>query len=101
MNAAFDFYDEVIFEASPALPAFVWGTLGVVMGRAEDAAGRWEYAVQAHADAEKCWPVEEGCLRATGRRYSREELLYWRERSGSCGSGDWRRLDQSEVAVDR
>lgn len=74
MGAVLDFYDIVSILPCDAVPKRLWGTQGVVVGRAQSSNGLWEYAIQAFADEDCCWQIDEQFLRAEGRRMNRDEL---------------------------
>lgn len=74
MGPKLDFYEVVSILPCDVIPRRLWGTQGVVVGRAGDDRGAWEYTVQALADGCCCWQIEEQYLRSEGRKVTRDEI---------------------------
>ena len=74
MDARFDFYEIVTIVPSEESPQQLWNADGVIVGRAQDNQGLWEYGVLIFADDNNCWQLKENALRSEGRRMRREDL---------------------------
>lgn len=74
MTAKFEFYEVVTVVESTESPPQLWNAEGVVVGKAQDDSGRWEYGVLIPTDNNNCWQLGEGVLRSAGRRLRREDL---------------------------
>jgi len=74
MDALFDFYEVVTVLPSSDVPASLWHTEGVILGRAQDEDGLWEYGVMMSADGNQCWQLEESLLISRGRKLRREDV---------------------------
>jgi hypothetical protein len=73
MKYKVNFYDVVELLPSKDVPARLWGTRGVVVGRPEEAAMPIEYGVQLDADDGLVWQLGEEDLRSTGQTRPRED----------------------------
>ncbi|WP_437589243.1 Imm31 family immunity protein [Sorangium sp. So ce1000] len=74
MGPKLDFYEVVSILPCDVVPRRLWGTQGVVVGRAGDDSGVWEYAIQAFADENCCWQLAEKHLRSEGRKMTKNEM---------------------------
>lgn len=74
MSALFDFYEVVTILPSRDLPIRLWNTEGVILGRAQDENGLWEYGVMVSADGDYCWQLKENVLQSCGRVLRREDV---------------------------
>ncbi|CAN5394310.1 hypothetical protein BH09MYX1_BH09MYX1_60300 [soil metagenome] len=56
------------------MPERLWGSEGVVLGRARLRNGTWDYGVQVRSDDDIVWQLPERALRSKGRKLSHEDV---------------------------
>jgi hypothetical protein len=66
-----EFYARVRVEGAAGASGKLNGSFGVVLGRSQDARGRWGYAVRMESD-QNCWDLQGDVLIPTGETLSRE-----------------------------